>query len=263
MFNIIRIIVLFFFCAFDVSAFVSQTQYVQNLNRLKVIRRYQDNDVLSDVVVPDENTRLDSTWWQIFGDDSKLKAPLKEEEVASWLPSIGAWRNVFPAEVVVHNNSPPSLEEYLEGSKILGAEHEGNIQGLWSQMKNRRSLKQLSEINVARVKEALRVAYVSLWGKQTTRSLEVSINRARGTAAVLAELEADLDVVLAAILSDVLAELPSDEKSQELRLELSNRFGKEVIDLSEKYNDLPVFMSREAEYTPLQSENQIQVSFIA
>ena len=58
-----------------------------------------------------------------------------------------------------------------------------------------------------------------------------------------------------AILSDVLAELTSDKQ----REQLSMRFGEDVILLSENYNKLPVFMSRKADYTDLQSENQIQV----
>ena len=103
--------------------------------------------------------------------------------------------------------------------------------------------------------EALRVAYISLWGKITMRSLEISINRARGTAAVLGELKTKVNVVLSAILSDVLAELTSTKQ----REQLSMRFGEDVIRLSESYNKLPVFMSRKAEYTDLQSENQIQV----
>ena len=126
-------------------------------------------------------------------------------------------------------------------------------------MKNRRSLKCLSVADVTRVTEALRVAYVSLWGKHTKRSLEVSINRARGTAAVLGELEADLDVVIAAILSDVLSELSDIHQFEGLRSELALRFGNDVISLSEKYNKLPTFMSKKADYTQLQSENQIQV----
>lgn len=89
------------------------------------------------------------------------------------------------------------------------------------------------------------------------RSLEISINRARGTAAVLGELKADVNIVLSAILSDVLAELTSDKQ----REQLSARFGEDVILLSENYNKLPVFMSKKAEYTDLQSENQIQVHY--
>jgi hypothetical protein len=85
------------------------------------------------------------------------------------------------------------------------------------------------------------------------------MNRARGTAAVLGELEASVDVVLSAILSDVLVELSNDTNNLELRRELSKRFGSQVIALSESYNNLPVFMSKKADYTLYQSENQIQV----
>ena len=238
---------------------------VSKLRSTSVIQRFKDDDGIqvssSFDIAEDEYPRLDSTWWQIFADEKNLAPPVVEQP--KFIPDVGAWRAVFVEEkqaVVVEDESPPTLKEYFDGAKVLGANHENNIQGLWSQMKNRRSLKCLSAADVARVTEALRVAYVSLWGKHTKRSLEVSINRARGTAAVLGELEADLDVVIAAILSDVLSELSDIHQSEGLRIELKLRFGNDVISLSEKYNKLPTFMSKKADYTQLQSENQIQVS---
>jgi hypothetical protein len=173
------------------------------------------------------------------------------------LPSVGAWRTAFVEETVStdEDESPPSLKEYFEG-KVLGLKHVENIQGLWMLMKNRGSLKHLNVDDYVRVMEALRVAYISLWGKITMRSLEVSINRARGTAAVLGELREDVNLVLSAILSDVMSELTSDKQ----REQLSVRFGEDVVNLSEKYNKLPVFMSRKAQYTDVQSETQIQVN---
>lgn len=68
-----------------------------------------------------------------------------------------------------------------------------------------------------------------------------------------------MDVVLSAILSDVLVELSNDQNNLEIRRELSKRFGSEVIALSKSYNNLPIFMSKKADYTLCQSENQIQV----
>lgn len=179
---------------------------------------------------------------------------INEELKSSFsLPSVTFWRDIdFSGED--EDKSPPSLKEYFEG-KILGPKHLENIQGLWMLMKNRGSLKHLNEDDIDRVMEALRVAYISLWGKITMRSLEVSINRARGTAAVLGELREDVNLVLSAILSDVMSELTSDKQ----REQLSVRFGEDVVNLSEKYNRLPVFMSRKAEYTDEKSENQIQV----
>lgn len=203
----------------------------------------------------EEYPKSDSTWWQIFADEKKF-TPSAEEEVKP-LPdfmNVNAWRTAFVEDVVVEEESPPSLKEYFEG-KILGPKHLENIQGLWSLMKNRGSLRHLNIEDFDRVMEALRVAYISLWGKITMRSLEVSINRARGTAAVLGELRTDVNIVLSAILSDVLAELTSDKQ----REQLSMRFGEDVIQLSEKYNKLPMFMSRKADYNDLQSENQIQM----
>ena len=207
------------------------------------------------MTVDEEYPRSDSTWWQIFGDEKQFKTPAEEEIKAfQGTLNVNAWRTAFVEEVVVEEESPPSLKEYFEG-KILGPKHLENIQGLWSLMKNRGSLRHLNIEDFDRVMEALRVAYISLWGKITMRSLEVSINRARGTAAVLGELRTDVNIVLSAILSDVLAELTSDKQ----REQLAARFGEDVILLSENYNKVPVFMSRKAEYTDLQSELQIQV----
>ena len=246
-----------------INAFVSQSG--RSFVRSSIIQRFKDDDgtqVSSNYdIAEEEYRRPDSTWWQIFANEKKASPP--SEDQPQLLPGLGAWRSVFAEEEkqeVVVDESPPSLKEYFEGIKMLGDKHEENIQGLWCQMKNRRSLKCLKESDVTRIKEALRVAYVSLWGKHTKRSLEVSINRARGTAAVLGELEADVDVVLSAILSDVLSELSCDTEFLGLRREMASRFGNEVIALSEKYNKLPIFMSRKADYTQLQSENQIQVS---
>jgi hypothetical protein len=138
---------------------------------------YQKDQIHSEeekYIVDDEYR--ESNWWKIFGHDNKFNPPAEEEYEPSFtLPVIGAWRKAFP-EVVVENESPPKLIEYFQG-KALGANHEENIQSLWSLMRNRKSFKNLSEKKVWLLIEALRVAYISLWGLHTKRSLEVSINR--------------------------------------------------------------------------------------
>ena len=221
-------------------------------------RRVEVSTHSDDVVSVDEDyPRSDSTWWQVFAEEKKFTPAVEVNTISfSNVLNVNAWRTVFEEvpSTSIEEESPPSLKEYFEG-KILGPKHLENIEGLWRLMRNRGSLKHLDVENLYRVMEALRVAYISLWGKITMRSLEISINRARGTAAVLGELKADVNIVLSAILSDVLAELTSDEQ----REQLSARFGEDVILLSENYNKLPVFMSKKAEYTDLQSENQIQV----
>ena len=224
------------------------------------LRRVEVSTHSDDVVsVDEEYPRSDSTWWQVFAEEKKF-TPAAEVNTISFsnVLNVNAWRTVFEEKpsTALEDESPPSLKEYFEG-KILGPKHLENIEGLWRLMRNRGSLKHLDVENLYRVMEALRVAYISLWGKITMRSLEISINRARGTAAVLGELKANVNIVLSAILSDVLAELTSDKQ----REQLSARFGEDVILLSESYNKLPVFMSKKAEYTDLQSENQIQVHY--
>lgn len=231
----------------------SKSTRIQRIGNMESILS-SSYDVIS---IDEEYPRSDTTWWQIFADEKKFTPPVEDEvKTFSNVLNVNAWRTAFVEEAtaVVDDETPPSLKEYFEG-KVLGSKHLENIQGLWRLMRNRGSLKHLNAEDLDRVMEALRVAYISLWGKITMRSLEVSINRARGTAAVLGELEADVNIVLSAILSDVLAELTSTKQ----REQLSTRFGEDVILLSEKYNKLPVFMSRKAEYTDLQSENQIQV----
>ena len=233
--------------------FTTKPKFTTNSRRRVEVSTHSD-DVVS---VDEDYPRSDSTWWQVFAEEKKF-TPVVEVNTISFsnVLNVNAWRTVFEEEpsTSIEEESPPSLKEYFEG-KILGPKHLENIEGLWRLMRNRGSLKHLDVENLYRVMEALRVAYISLWGKITMRSLEISINRARGTAAVLGELKADVNIVLSAILSDVLAELTSDEQ----REQLSARFGEDVILLSENYNKLPVFMSKKAEYTDLQSENQIQV----
>ena len=238
------------------------TDHVKAPIKINGLSRYNTRSIVPiqssyEVMTADEEyPRSDSTWWQIFGDENKKFMPPAEDEVKS-VPNflnVNAWRTAFVEEIEEEEDTVPSLKEYFEG-KILSAKHLENIQGLWSLMKNRGSLRHLNIEDFDRVMEALRVAYISLFGKITMRSLEVSINRARGTAAVLGELRSDVNIVLSAILSDVLAELTSDKQ----REQLSIRFGEDVILLSENYNKLPMFMSRKADYTDLQSENQIQM----
>jgi GTP pyrophosphokinase len=245
----------------------------------------------------DSLQQTDPTWWQISGGDAEKSnngtsiaiAVIHEAEAAIApavfkLPNTQAWRTAtalsdpvpVTASKVEHREEvvlsypvdgehppPPTLPEYFRLTKI-GITHEQNIVSLWNLMKNRGSLRHLTGESSIKVVEALRIAYITLWGKQTIRSLEVSINRARGTAAVLGELKGNVDLVLASILCEVLAQLSSDpdldaDERSELRTQLRSRFGDDVIDLCEKYNRLPVFMSKKADYTPLQSENQLQM----
>jgi HD domain len=265
MFLIPKLILFFIFCFVTLNAFLFENIKVSvksnQIHRHHVKGAVPLSSSYDVVTVDEEYPRSDATWWQIFADEKKFTPPPPppaDDQIQGFssVLNVNAWRTAFVEEepVVEKNESPPSLKEYFEG-KVLGSKHLESIQGLWRLMKNRGSLKHLDAEDLDRVMEALRVAYISLWGKITMRSLEISINRARGTAAVLGELKTDVNIVLSAILSDVLAELTSAKQ----REQLSTRFGEDVIRLSESYNKLPVFMSRKAEYTDLQSENQIQV----
>ena len=121
------------------------------------------------------------------------------------------------------------------------------------------SLRDLADAGAEAVVESLRVAYTGLWGKTTLRSLDVSINRARGIAAVLGELKADVDVVMAGVLHEVIAEFRYDDNFAALRAQLVSRFGEVAIDLAEAYGRLPKLMAKREAYSPAQSEDQVQM----
>ena len=66
-------------------------------------------------------------------------------------------------------------------------------------------------------------------------------------------------MVIAGILHDVLSELPSNEFFWEMRSHLVELFGLEAVSLVEVYSRLPRFLARKTSYTPMQSENQVQM----
>ena len=190
----------------------------------------------------------------------------KSEFRPSWTPDLGAWRVAVPelgeagAEQrrpdLVH---PPLLQDYLyDRKKLLSTFHEEKVQELWKSVQ-KGSLRDLDEAEAGVIIESLRVAYTGLWGKTTLRSLDVSINRARGIAAVLGELKADVDVVIAGVLHEVIAEFRYDDNFAALRAQLVSRFGEVAIDLAEAYGRLPKLMAKREAYSPSQSEDQVQM----
>jgi len=175
------------------------------------------------------------------------------EPEASWqLPDVSAWRALVSAT----DEEPPTLSAYIYGTIEINNAHLHKINELWDAIRKKGSMRHLSDEDSSRVIEALRVAYVALYGKVTQRSLESMILRVKGTAAVLGELKADVTVVIAAILSEVVAELGD---SSSIKKQLEFRFGKDALDVAEKYSKLPKFMARKALYTPMQSEYHIQM----
>jgi hypothetical protein len=194
------------------------------------------------------------------------------ESRPTWTPDLGAWRVAVPEEGeegaelrrpdLVH---PPLLQDYLmnggsSSSASLSKFHESKVQELWQSVQ-KGTVREMSGTDSARVVEALRVAYTGLWGKTIVRSLDVSINRARGIAAVLGELKADADVVVAGVLHDVITEFKFDDNFAGLRTQLVRRFGKASIALAEKYDRLPKLLARtwDSSMTPMQSEDQMQM----
>lgn len=176
---------------------------------------------------------------------------------SNFLPSIGAWREITPAEED-DQKAPPSLAAYLSDISILSARYEEEIEELWNKYVDKGTLLYLKEGELNLLREAFSIAYIALWGKKTQRTLEVSINRAAGTAVALGEMNADIDVILAGILQDAFSECNLSDNAT-LKDYINNRFGKVVLDIVQKYNKLPKFKAMTEDYTPMQSENKIQM----
>jgi len=187
------------------------------------------------------------SWWELS--KPVIKAPVADENVV-FKPQ--AWHALDePASPL----SPPcSLVQYMEGGYVCSDEHKRNMDQLWSRS-IQSSMRHLSREETDKVLAALKIAYVGLWGKHTARSLEVSINRARGIATVLGELKADVNVILAGLLHEVVLGRSSGKLVEQLRAQ----FGSDVVSLCGMYARLPKFMARKTEYTHVQSENQLQM----
>ena len=184
---------------------------------------------------------------------------VKGVQTRGWVPDINAWREAIPDALIQKNLNmicPPLLADYLKGHAKLSENHEEKVEELWISLK---SMRHLNEADTARVIHALRIAYVGLWGKTTTISKDVSINRARGIAAVLVELKSDVDMVIAGILQEVMDELKFDDNYIRVRQELVNQFGFNAINLAEKYCKMPKFLAKKDDFTVQHAENQIQM----
>ena len=240
----------------------------------------------------DKSSRESNTWWDLFHSNSeaqgtpavKLLSPRDSQGLErGWRVDLNAWRSAVPGESIklydfvdrivipggdprslmledmAESHPPPSIMSYLDGTAELEEPHKSQVDAILNDVLKKGSMKQLDAFTAARVTEAFRIAYIVLWGKTTLRSLEVSINRARGVAAVLGELKADIDVIISGILQDVFDQFKSDERAPAIRAALLERFGAVSVELCEKYNRLPKFMARKAEYSPEASENHIQM----
>ena len=203
------------------------------------------------------------------------KLPEFEHDYSEFeLPQLNAWQVAVGSPVLLSSEAAPvSPAEDVEIAPVpvmtflkthqLSAAHEAKVHELWLSLKNRGSIRKFTDEEKQRVIMALRVAYVAFWGKRTLKSLEVLINRSRGTAAILGELRATADVVIAGILHDIFFEVKSAEYKGALRSYLVRLFGDDAIKLVESYALLPNFMARKTEYTLIHSENQIQMLVVS
>lgn len=250
------------------SAFRNSLKSTLGLHSRLTQLGYYQPETINELV--EQSPTLDNDlWWDLFQPQHIKEKPVpKLTSHPSWIPDLGAWRAAVPEEPVKsitpvvressNNNPPPSLKSYLDGSSVILEPHVSNLHASFDMMK-RGSTRSVDKADSLRLQEAMRVAYLQLWGKTTARSLEESINRARGVAAILGELRADIEVVIAGVLQEPYDQIKDDENFQEIRSELIKRFGPQPIELCESYNKLPKFMARKTDYTMEQSENHIQV----
>lgn len=157
---------------------------------------------------------------------------------------------------------PPALLDYLYGVIDVSPYHEMAIEALWKEVKKRRSIHFFTPTEVNCVHEAVKVAYVALYGRKTLRSFENCIDRSRGTATVLGELKVDPVLVIASFLHEVF-DYVSEKDITICKALLKTRVGAEAVALVEKCYRLPKLRALKAEYTGEQSENHIQMLIVS
>ena len=155
-------------------------------------------------------------------------------------------------------NCPISLEDYLIDNSCLKGIHKKKVDELAAVVRRRGTIRTFSAESANKIRDALAIAYIVLWGKSTSRSQEIMINRATGIAALLGEFHADFDVIVAGILHEVVLSL-TNSKNYDAISGLVSRFGKDIVSLCDKYSRLPKFLASKSNYTLPQSENQIQM----
>jgi hypothetical protein len=187
------------------------------------------SDTAARKIAPKYSPYSNHIWWDLFKSHPKSKEVTNvPNNNQGWAPMVDAWRTAFRDPQQDTTLSPPcSLQDYLDGSYVLCSIHSGKIVELWNII--RTQVKFSDELGQKQVIEALNIAYIALWGKQTSRSLEESINRAVGVASVLGELNADANVVIAGILHDVIDE---NQHNDCVIQDFISRFGIDVVTLN-------------------------------
>jgi hypothetical protein len=195
---------------------------------------------------------------------SMLKCTPRSERASRLISSspvtLGKINKGGPAddELTLSPPPPPTLVVYLYGVIDVSPFHEEKIDALWKDFKKRRYLESFSPTEYAQVFEALKIAYVAFYGMKTPRSLELCLDRARGTAMVLGEIKVDPATVIASILHELFDYIPEKDHAISKTL-LKSRIGSNAVTLIEKYHRLPKLVAQKAMYTPEQSENHIQM----
>ena len=208
----------------DPSKFTQNKNYLQNINSIQEKNSFTETK-------------------QINPENSVKK---------SMVPDLGAWRTILT------DDTPPTLVEYLDGSKILPSFHDAKIMEMWEEIKKRRSIRSFNIKESSQVLDALKIAYVAFYGKKSTAMLELSIEKAIGTGMIISELKGESVVVISGILHDIFQSIPNEESTL-VKLLLISRIGAESVALIEKYMKLPKLMTKTTNYTPIQSEYHVQL----
>lgn len=223
---------------------------------------------------------VDQTAHQSQQNFTIVEDPKVSVQWKSWF--MGTGKNVMLSVM----KDPPSLHDYLSNNMLLHSAHEKKLLAIWNKVKRKGSLRRLNVENQELFVEALRISYIALWGKFSSRSLEVSISTAAGIAGVLSEMGLDEVTILAGILQPIVHDIVlSDDPSLksnirknleqnyqhsspillaadsplDLSLILAKKFGNASIELAKSYAKLPHFKAHIADFTAQQAENQIQL----
>jgi (p)ppGpp synthase/HD superfamily hydrolase len=172
------------------------------------------------------------------------------------VPTLGAWKSLS----LLNDDllPPPSLLAYLRGEDKFSPHDKIKVMELWDEFQKMRCVRAFSRRDSSKILFALKVAYAGFHEKRIERCGEMCIERAKGTAFVLGELNADANVVIAGILHNIFSQVPEDEIPA-IRYLLKMQLGSSVVSLVDKVNELPTFLAKKAQYSPFQSEYHIQM----
>ena len=161
----IEIILLGYLLFFQLIVCLRLQSIINNrFNRLNQGEGVTLNDNLNNII-----------WWDLFKPQSDTNInPIAIAVKNSSLPTVSAWRislNTEPDEIL---DPPPSLIDYIRQTIPLNEDHTKKITELTSIFMNSISPIYRESDKRFMIEEAIRVAYIALWGRKTVRYNENS-----------------------------------------------------------------------------------------